>query len=283
MKENSQAYLLDKDLLEMNYEYWETPEEKEERLRINWIESKQKLLKNIEMTNSLVERDGIELPRDLITTEDTIEKLSNELCKMIRDLRFKIDQNLLKINKHPLFGSNYKYYKGDEFLIDSDHEFYKIKKFLKNDKNKIINDHEVVHRYDELLETLKRKKIMENTYTEHYNERAYHQLDKGDIFESEEEEEIKQQESLKKFDIFSEGQVGKVSSERISTEHLVANKEGKKVEDTLGKYKEKILSSFEAALGTVMPKKGSSVKPQQVKQNDKKPPKINTSKKRSTK
>jgi len=193
MQEHTQAHLLDKDILDMNYEYWETHEEKEERLRIKWIESKQKLLSNIEFTNELISTENIDLPKDPKATEESIQKLSNDLCKMIRDLRFKIDQNLLKQNKHPLFGSNYKYYKGDEFMLDADHEFYKIKKFLKNDKSKISSDSEIGHRYEELLETLKRKKILENTYAEHYNERAYHMLDRGDIFETEAEEEIHSQ------------------------------------------------------------------------------------------
>ena len=282
MQENTQAHLLDKDILDMNYEYWESPEEKEERLRIKWIESKQKLLSNIEMTNKIIETEKLDMPRDNKSTEENIEKLTHDLCKLIRDLRIKIDQNLLKVNKHPIFGSNYKYYKGDEFMLDADHEFYKIKKFLKNDKNKISQDTEIGHRYEELLETLKRKKIMENTYAEHYNERAYHQLDRGDIFETDVEEEM-QQENLRKFESYNEKSNIKYSSEKISTEDLVAAKETKKVEDTIGKYKEKILSSFESALGAVLPKKGAKKGSGVTKPNDKKPPKINTTKKRPTK
>lgn len=158
IEENAKAQLLDKDILDINYEYWETLEEKEERLRIKWIESKQKLLSNIEMTNKIIEIEKIDIPKDQKITEENIEKLTSNLCKLIRDLRFKIDQNLLKQNKHPIFGSNYKYFKGDEFMLDADHEFYKIKKFLKNDKSKIIEDSEIGYRYEELLESLKRKK-----------------------------------------------------------------------------------------------------------------------------
>lgn len=285
MQENAQAYLLDKDILDMNYEYWETPEEKEERLRIKWIESKQKLLNNIEFTNEIINLEKIDVPKDPKATEEGIEKLTNDLCKLIRDLRFKIDQNLLKQNKHPMFGSNYKYYKGDEFMLDADHEFYKIKKFLKNDKTKIMSDPEIGHRYEELLETLKRKKILENTYAEHYNERAYHQLDRGDIFDTEAEEEALEAEKIREFERYSEKSTVKYSSEKISTEDLVAAKENKKVDDQLGRYKEKILSSFETALGAAQPKKNLNKKASGVIKptNENKAPKVQNAKKRQVK
>lgn len=286
MQENAQAHLLDKDILDMNYEYWETLEEKEERFRIKWIESKQKLLSNIEFTNELISLEKIDIPKNSKATEESIQKLTNDLCKLIRDLRFKIDQNLLKQNKHPLFGSNYKYYKGDEFMLDADHEFYKIKKFLKNEKSKIINDAEIGHRYEELLETLKRKKILENTYAEHYNERAYHQLDRGDIFESEAQEEALEAEKIRQFEKYSEKSNLKYSAEKISTEDLVAAKENKKVDDQLGRYKERILSSFESALGAAQPKKSVNnkkasgvIKPT----NENKAPKVQNAKKRPVK
>jgi len=285
MEENAQAHLLDKDILDMNYEYWETLEEKEERLRINWIESKQKVLSNIEFTNELINMEKIDVPKDPKATEEGIQMLSNDLCKLIRDLRFKIDQNLLKQNKHPLFGSNYKYYKGDEFMLDADHEFYKLKKFLKNDKSKIINDTEIGHRYEELLETLKRKKILENTYAEHYNERAYHQLDGGDIFENEAEEDIIDADKMREFGKYTEKSNFKNAAERISTEDLVAAKDNKKVDDQLGRYKEKILSSFETALGAVQPKKIVNKKASGVikPSNENKAPKVQNAKKRQVK
>lgn len=282
LKDNSQTFLFDKDILDMNYEYWETPEEKEERLRIKWIESKQKYLSNLEMTNKIVEEESIKLPKSSVEADKNIQELSNELCKMIRDLRMKIDQNLIKLNKHPLFSSNYKYYSGDEFMIDTDHEFYKIKKFLQNDKENIIKDPEIGHRYNELLETLKRKKVLENTYVEHYNERAYHQLDRGDIFENEEDDEKATEESVKSFNAYSEKFNAKYSTEKISTEDLVAAKDTKKVEDKLGKYKEKILASFESALGAVQPKKGTK-KSGVIQPTDTKPPRINNAKKRPVK
>lgn len=285
MQENSQANLLDKDILDMNYEYWETLEEKEERLRIKWIESKQKVLNNIEFTNQILNIEKIDVPKDPKATEEGIQKLTNDLCKLIRDLRFKIDQKLLKQNKHPLFGSNYKYYKGDEFMLDADHEFYKIKKFLKNDKSKIIDDSEIGHRYEELLETLKRKKILENTYAEHYNERAYHQLDRGDIFDTEMEETAVEEEKIRAFERYSEKTTFKYTAEKISTDDLVAAKENKKVEDQLGRYKEKILSSFETAIGAVQPKKINNKKASGVIKptNENKAPKVQNAKKRQVK
>ena len=110
LKENEKVALLDKDILEMNYEYWETTEEKEERLRLIWMQSKQKTLSNLEISNNEAASENFEMPRERISLEESIESLSNILTKQIRDLRFKIDQNLLKAKKHPVFGSNYKYY-----------------------------------------------------------------------------------------------------------------------------------------------------------------------------
>jgi len=279
MEENAKAPLLDKDILDMNYEYWETLEEKEERLRIKWIESKQKLLSNIEMTNKIIEIDKIDIPKDQKLTEENIEKITINLCKLIRDLRFRIDQNLLKQNKHPIFGSNYKYFKAEEFMLDADHEFYKIKKFLKNDKSKIIVDSEIGYRYEELLESLKRKKILENTYAEHYNERAYHQLNRGDILEEDIEDDEYIDENARNYSDYCEKTNMKYSGEKISTEDLVGSKQSKKYEDQLGKYKEKILSSFESALGAVQLKKGKKKVSGVVKpNNESKTPKVLNSK-----
>ena len=96
----------------MNYEYWETSEEKEERIRLIWLKSKQKTLDNLELSNEINERENLDLPKGREGLEENIESLSNVLTKQVRDLRLKIDQNLLKIKKHPVFGTNYKYYKG---------------------------------------------------------------------------------------------------------------------------------------------------------------------------
>ena len=93
LKENEKVALLDKDILEMNYEYWETTEEREERLRLIWMQSKQKTLSNLEISNNEAASENFEMPRERISLEESIESLSNILTKQIRDLRFKIDQN----------------------------------------------------------------------------------------------------------------------------------------------------------------------------------------------
>ena len=109
------------------------------------------------------------------------------------------------------------------------------------DKDLIKNDPEIGHRYLELLENLKRKKVMEVTYSEHYNESAYSQLN-GKMFENEEDDLI--EDEFKKFERKRITE-GNYSSEKISTENLVATKEGKKVDNQIGKLKDKILASFE--------------------------------------
>jgi len=282
LKENEKVSLLDKDILEMNYEYWETAEEREERLRLIWMQSKQKTLSNLEISNKEAANENFDMPKERISLEENIESLSNVLTKQIRDLRFKIDQNLLKANKHPVFGSNYKYYKGRDMLIDSDHEFHKIKKFLKNDKDFIKEDAEIGYRYEELLENLKRKKVMENTYTEHYSERAYSQLG-GKMFDVKQDDEDAEDDEFSRFEKKRISETKGLSVERINTEHLVAAKDNtKKVENQIGKFRDKILASFETAIGAVQPRKDAKGKGV-AKPLDGKAPKVNTTKKRNIK
>lgn len=264
----------------MNYEYWETAEEKEERLRLIWLESKQKLLNNLERSNNITDIENMKIPSDKAGLEENIQSLANSLTKQIRDLRFKIDQNLLKLNKHPVFGSNYKYYKNRDLLLDSEHEFHKIKKFLKNDKDVIKEDPEIGYRYEELLENLKRKKVMENTYIEHYTERSYSQL-KGKMYNIDIEEEAKDDDE--EFSKFEKKIVSDKSFtiEKINTEHLVSSKENKKTDNSIGKFRERILASFETAIGAVQPK--TNIKGKGVTKGADGKPKVNTTKKRNIK
>ena len=60
-----------------------------------------------------------------------------------------------------MFGSNYRYYDVTEFMIDSDIEFSKIKKFFENNPKVIEEDKEIGIDYWKLIKKLKRKKIVE--------------------------------------------------------------------------------------------------------------------------
>ena len=81
----------------------------------------------------------------------------------IRILRKRIDQDLLNNYKHPVFGSNYRQYDINEFMIDSDVEFEKIKKFLSNNPKLIQTDKEIGDDYLKLMKKLRRKKMIEKS------------------------------------------------------------------------------------------------------------------------
>ena len=48
----------------------------------------------------------------------------------MRRVRYKLDQELTRRNIEPLFKENYYSYDKDEFLIDADFEFVKVKNIL---------------------------------------------------------------------------------------------------------------------------------------------------------
>jgi hypothetical protein len=59
----------------------------------------------------------------------------------MRKIRWRVDQELTKRNIDPLFKNNYAgKYEKEEFLLDADMEFYKIKKLLEKDANLLKED-----------------------------------------------------------------------------------------------------------------------------------------------
>jgi hypothetical protein len=62
---------------------------------------------------------------------------------MLRRLRWRVDQELTRKNVEPLFKENYYTYTKDEFLLDAEFEFYKIKNLLSKSP-KILKDDPVM-------------------------------------------------------------------------------------------------------------------------------------------
>jgi hypothetical protein len=231
VKEFSNRYMFDNDLLYETYYYWEDLDEKEMRLRELWINSrKERLEKNINRPESL--------SREL-------QKLNDNISVLVRNLRRKIDQTLLKNRKHPIFGANYRYYKYDEFMLDSEIEFHKIKKFLETSPEKIKNDPEIGYKYKELINLLKRKKIGEATTAQFE--------DPIDEFVEEKVQEEQIDDDFTEL-IESNDKVkisGKSRSARKELEKALGGT-GKveKVDEELGKVKESIVSHFENIIKT---------------------------------
>jgi len=231
VKEFSNKYMFDNDLLYDTYYYWEDLDQKEMRLRELWINSrKERLEQNMKRPETLSKE---------------LTKLNDNISVLVRNLRRKIDQTLLKNRKHPIFGANYRYYKYDEFMLDSEIEFHKIKKFLESSPEKIKNDPEIGYKYKELIDLLKRKKIGEATTSQFE--------DPIDEFKEEKKEEEQVDEDITE-NIESQEKVkisGKSRSARRELEKaLGATGKVEKVDEELGKVKESIVSHFENIIKT---------------------------------
>lgn len=224
-KENSKEYIFDNDLLYETYFYWEDLDDKEARLRQKWIESRRRRLATGDHTKE-------------------ITKLNSRITSLVADLRVRIDQTLLKNRKHPVFGSNYRFYRPEEFLADAELEFHKIKKFLENSSEKIQQDPEIGFRYQELIDLLKRKVVIERALprfgAEHIEAGAVKDLgeDEAENEEEDEEEPISQ----------AQNQFAKIFKTVVNQESFVDTKDATKMNDQFSKAKDKIVSQFESIL-----------------------------------
>lgn len=66
---------------------------------------------------------------EAITSKQQIE-MNKEIVELTRRIRWRVDQELARRNFDPLFKENYYSYDKDEFLVDADFEFVKIKNLL---------------------------------------------------------------------------------------------------------------------------------------------------------
>ena len=98
----------------MEYKFWETQEDKEERIKKIWI--------NLKRKNAL---GGL----DQRSTGEQLE-LNKEITNLVRKIRWRVDQELTRRSIEPVFKENYYTYDKEEFLIDTDFEFVKIKNLL---------------------------------------------------------------------------------------------------------------------------------------------------------
>lgn len=138
--------MFDNDLVEQAYKFWENNEEKAERLMKIWLDLKKK--------NAL---GGIEA-----RTSDEQDQLSRDIVELTRKIRFRIDQELVRRNIEPLFKENYRAYDKEEFLLDSDIEFTKIKHLLEKNPKILKEDPLLGIDYLKIINLIKRKKLTEN-------------------------------------------------------------------------------------------------------------------------
>ena len=75
LQEKASKYIFDNDMLEQAYKFWESNEEKEERLKRIWIDLKRK--------NALGGLDA--------RTSDEQDQINSDIVELTRKIRWKID------------------------------------------------------------------------------------------------------------------------------------------------------------------------------------------------
>lgn len=95
--------------------------------------------------------------------------MNTQIAEIVRKIRWRVDQELTVRNIEPLFKDNYadKYTK-QEFLIDADMEFYKIKKLFEKNPKVLKEDPLLGVDYLKIIQLVKQTKLLENS-SDHYS------------------------------------------------------------------------------------------------------------------
>ncbi|CAI2359690.1 unnamed protein product [Moneuplotes crassus] len=137
--------IFEKDLEERAGLFIEDDFEREKRLREMWIDLKRK--------------NVIGGP-DARTTDEQFE-LQELIVDKIRDLRWKIDQEMVKQDLDPIFKKAYHKYTKDEFMYDADLQFSKLKSFLSKNPRVLKEDEIIGQEYLGIIQLIRRKKLLE--------------------------------------------------------------------------------------------------------------------------
>ena len=182
LTQHASKYVFDNDLLEQAYKIWENEEERTERLKKIWLDLKRK--------NAI---GGVEA-----RTIDEQDELSEQIVELTRKVRIRIDQELVRRNIDPLFKENYRAYDKEEFLLDADMEFSKIKKLLEKNPKVLKEDPLLSIDYLKIINMIKRKKLAEAT-SDHYNPADAIDSTYIDIDDIEREELLKKKRDEERF------------------------------------------------------------------------------------
>ena len=81
----------------------------------------------------------------------------------------------------PLFKYYYREYTKDEFMMDSEVTFFKLKRFLQHDPKVLRDDPLITHEYQNILNMIKQKRMMEISANEYDPTKSeliyYHNVD----------------------------------------------------------------------------------------------------------
>ena len=82
---------------------------------------------------------------------------------MIRGIKWEVDLELKSKHIEPILEESYYSYTKDEFMLDADFEFYKVKNFLNRSPRILKEDPIVGVEYLKVINLIKQKKLLENT------------------------------------------------------------------------------------------------------------------------
>ena len=165
------ANMFENDLLDLEYKFWESQEDKELRIKQLWIELKKKRA----LRPASEQRKA---------TEEQNE-LNREIVELTRRVRWRVDQELARKNVEPIFKENYYSYTKREFLLDAEFEFVKVKNLLDKSPRLLKEDPVLSIDYLKIVNLIKQKKLLEMT-TDHYDPTAtvdihYHDIQQAEI------------------------------------------------------------------------------------------------------
>ncbi len=234
LTQHASKYVFDNDLLEQAYKFWENDEEKMERLKKIWLDLKRK--------NAI---GGVEA-----RTATEQDELSQKIVELTRKVRFRIDQELVRRNIDPIFKENYRAYDKEEFLLDSDMEFSKIKKLLENNPKILKEDPLLGIDYLKIINMIKVKKLGENT-SDHYNPVDAIDSTYIDIDEIDHEQLLKKKRDEEKFrkDMQIEQSTSSVG-DRLQLEDQEADVSVRAAKKREEREKQKLLKQFDALAET---------------------------------
>ena len=180
---NRQDSIFDEDLLEQQYKFWETEDERSLRLKKMWIEMRRK--------NALGGVDAIQPAEHIEMTE--------KITELLRGIRWRIDQELTRKNMEPIFKHLYYTYEKEEFLLDVDLEFHKVKKLLEKNPRVLRDDPIMSIEYFKIIEMIKQKKLLEQT-SDHYDPESAPLTTYHDINALERKEKLDQKSKILQFE-----------------------------------------------------------------------------------
>ena len=119
--------------------------------------------------------------------------------ELVRKIRYKVDQELTRRNIDPLFKENYYSYDKDEFLIDADFEFVKVKNLLDRNPKVLKEDPVLSIDYLKIINLIKQKKLLELT-SDHFDPSSALEASYYDIEKSQRLLELHEQRSRQQFE-----------------------------------------------------------------------------------